>query len=183
MATKHGPWVIEETTHVYEDEFIKVNEDKVIKPDGQGGTYATARVKPGVAVLAVEEEGSVYLTKQFRYATGRDSIEVVCGALEEGEPPLEAAKRELREEVGIEASEWRELGTIDLEGSIVNCQSNLFIAKSLKQIETDRDPTERIKTLQVTLGKAVDMVMNCEITHGPSIALILKTHNLESKPE
>ena len=91
MAKKHGPWVIEETKHIYEDEYIKVNKDQVIKPDGQAGTYATAWVKPGVAILAMDEEGSVYLTKQFRYATGRDSIEVVCGALEESEPPLEAA--------------------------------------------------------------------------------------------
>lgn len=181
MAEKHGPWVIEESTRIYEGEFIQLDEDQVIQPDGQAGTYATARVKPGVAILALDDEGSVFLTKQFRYASGRDSVEVVCGAMEDGESPPEAAERELREEAGIEASGWTHLGSIDLEGSIVNCQSNLFIAKGLTRTGTDRDPTERIKILRVALGEALEMVMGGEISHGPSCVLILKAHQLEVK--
>jgi hypothetical protein len=181
MVKKNGPWVIKETKRIYEDEFIKVDEDEVVRPDGEPGTYSTVRVKPGVIRLAIDNENYVYLTKQFRYALGQDSIEVVCRAVEENESALEAAKREVREEVGIEGSEWADMGTVDLETSIVNCRTSLFIVRDLRHVETDRDPTESMKTLKMSLDKAVAMVMNSEITHGPSCVLSLKAYHLKIK--
>lgn len=98
--------MVEDSKEIYEGEFLKLNQDQVLRPDGEPGTYAVVSLNPGVAVLAMDDEGSVYLTRQFRYILGKESIEVVCGAVEEGESPLEAAKREAREEAGPEASEW-----------------------------------------------------------------------------
>ena len=66
MLKKNGPWTIKETICHYKDEFLALYEDQVLKPDGEPGKYATVRVKPGVSALPLDQDGQVYLTKQFR---------------------------------------------------------------------------------------------------------------------
>lgn len=178
MGHKHGPWTIEETTRLYQNSFIEVLEDRVVQPDGEQGTYATVAMKPGIAVLPVDGEGRVYLVKQFRYALGRESLEVVCGAMDEGELPLEAAERELKEELGIRASEWMALGFFDLDTSIIQCPVYLFVAKDLTFIATDREGTETIEALTIPFQSAVQKVIESEMSHGPSSVLILKADAL-----
>lgn len=174
MKRKNGPWTIENTVQQYQDAFITVTQDQVIRPDGETGTYGTVFMKPGVAVLPLEEEGNVYLVKQFRYALGQESLEVVTGAIESDEPILESAQRELEEEVGILAEDWHGLGKFDLDTSIVHCPVHLFLAKQLSFTETQREGTETIETCKVPLEQAVKMVMESTITHAPSCVLILK---------
>lgn len=66
--------------------------------------YATVKMKPSVAILPIDSDRNLYLIWQFRYVLGKESIEVVCGAVEEDEPEQEAAQREIEEEIGIKAS-------------------------------------------------------------------------------
>jgi 8-oxo-dGTP pyrophosphatase MutT (NUDIX family) len=171
---KNGPWTIQHTTQQYQNPFISVVEDQVIRPDGEPGTYSTVAMKPGVVVLPLDEQGNVYLVKQFRYALGQESLEVVTGALEEGEPILKAAQRELAEEVGIRAEDWHDLGMFDLDTSIVRCPIHLFLAKNLSFTESDREGTEIMETCKMPLKQAFKMVMESQITHAPSCILILK---------
>ena len=178
MARRHGPWTIQSTTPKYENAFITVTEDQVIQPDGQPGIYGTVRMKPGVAVLPIDERGMARLTRQFRYALGRESIEVVAGALDESEPALEAARREVREELGVDAGEWIDLGVMDIDTSIVHCPVHLFVARQLSFAEPEREGTETMSTLRVPFEEAVQMVMASTITHSPSCVLILKAREL-----
>jgi 8-oxo-dGTP pyrophosphatase MutT (NUDIX family) len=177
MTQKHGPWTIQETSQKYENSFINVREDQVLQPDGEPGMYATVKMKPAVALLPIDSDRIVYLTRQFRYALGKESIEVVCGALEEGEPPLDAAQREVQEELGIKAEAWISLGVFDLDTSIVHCPVHLFLAKQLTFTQSNQEGTETIETLPMPLDAAVQMVMDSQITHAPSCVLILKALN------
>lgn len=177
MTQKHGSWTIEETHQKYENSFINVHEDRVLQPDGKPGSYATVTMKPGIAILPIDSDHTVYLTRQFRYALGQESIEVVCGAVEDNEPPLTAAKREIEEELGIKAEELIELGFFDLDTSIVHCPVHLFVVTQFTFTQTHPEGTESIETVHLSLEQAVKMVMNSEITHAPSCVLILKaTH-------
>lgn len=178
MARKHGPWTIKKSVRKYRNQFIEVIEDQVIQPDDEPGKYAVVRVKPGISILALDEDGTVHLTKQFRYAVGRDSIEAVCGGIGEDEIPIDAAKRELKEELGIEADEWTELGTVDLDTSIINCPARLFLARRLRFTVKNEDDTEEIEPVRMTLYEAVRSVMESEITHGATCALVLKAFQL-----
>lgn len=92
MEKRNGPWQIRNSETKYQDEFVSLCVDEVLRPDGSPGTYATVQLKEGVAVLALNREGMVYLTRQFRYALGRDSVEVISGGMDEGEEPLPAAR-------------------------------------------------------------------------------------------
>lgn len=181
MAQKHGPWTIQETSQKYHNSFIDVLEDQVLQPDGQPGMYATVKMKPGVGILPIDSDRVVYLTRQFRYALGKESIEVVCGALEEDEPPLEAAQREIQEELGIKAEEWITLGVFDLDTSIVHCPVHLFLTKQLTFTQTNQEGTETIERLRMPLETAVQMVMDSKITHAPSCVLILKADKALTK--
>lgn len=172
--TKRGPWTVEATAEKFHNAFMTVKEDEVIQPDGKPGSYATVAMKPGVSVLPMAADGTVYLTRQFRYAVARESLEVASGSLEEGEDPHAGAQREVREELGIEADEWVSLGHMDMDTSIVHNEVHLFLARGVTFTETEREGTETIKTMKLPLAEAVQKVMDSEITHGPSCVLLLK---------
>lgn len=176
-GTKTRPLDDPRKSQKYENSFLSVCEDQVLQPDGQQGSYTTVTIKSGVAVLPVGSDGLVYLTRQFRYSLGKESIEVVSGAVEEQESPLESAKREVQEELGIKADEWTDLGVIDLDTSIINCPVHLFLAKHLTFTETAQEGTENIETVKVSLNTAIAMVMDSAITHSPSCVLILKAQS------
>ena len=175
---ENGPWKIKSTKAVYESELIELYEDEVIKPNGEHGTYSIARIKAGVSVLPIDDEGFVYLATDFRYAIGRECVEAVAGAIDEGEARDEAARRELKEELGIEAGEFIALGQVDPMTSLVDSPSYLFLARGrLKFKEKELEAGENVKTLKVKLAEAVRMVMQSEITHGSSCVLILRAND------
>lgn len=176
MEKKHGPWTIKGSETIYENEFITVNEDSVIKPDKKPGKYTTVSMKTGAATLVMDDDKNVYLTKQFRYALGKDSIEVVAGGIEEGEEPLETAKKEVKEELGIKAEEWTEFGFLHTDTSIVKSPAHLFIARKLEFEEPEQEGSEEISMTKMSLDEAVEKVLNGEITHAVSCYLILKAH-------
>ena len=132
-------------------------------------------MKPGVAVLVVDRDGTAVLTRQFRYALGRESVEAASGGVDEGEEPLAAVRREASEELGVEAEQWTDLGRIDLDTSIVRCPMALFLARGLTWGETEREGTEVMATVQVPFAEAVRMVEDGRITHAPTCVLILKS--------
>ena len=177
---QHGKWLIKSTHKVFENPFFAVLEDDVVKPTGDEGKYATIRFKTGVAVLPIDNELNVYVTRQFRYAIARDDLEVVAGSVE-GEGALDAAKRELKEELGIEADEWIDLGSIYAITSITRSCSRQFIARHLAFGEQETEATEDIEPVKITLDHAFEMVMNGEITDGDTCILILKAQALKEK--
>jgi ADP-ribose pyrophosphatase len=171
---QHGPWTIRSSTWVYQDPWLKVQRDEVERPDGQPGTYAVVHIKPGVCVLAMDGERNVYLTKEFHYAVGEATIECVSGGRDEDELALSAARRELREELGIEADHWLDLGRLDPFTASVLSPTQLYLAQELRFVDAAPEGTELIQQVKVSMRDAVEMVMKSEITHAPSMVLVLK---------
>jgi ADP-ribose pyrophosphatase len=136
------------------------------------------RLKPGVTVLALDEAGAVYLTEEFHYAVGRVTLEAVSGGIDAGEEPLTAARRELREELGIEASDWLDLGSVDPITTNVVSPTQLYLARGLRFGADAPEGTEHIRCVKVSIGAAVAMVLDGRITQAPTCLLILKTHLL-----
>lgn len=181
MGRKHGAWTIESSEKVYADKFAEVWVDEVLKPDGEPGRRMTMRMKPGVAVLALDEEGFAHLVRTFRYAAGKQCVEIVQGSTEEGEEPDAAARRELKEELGVESCELTDFGLVDAITSQVYSPSRLFLARNLRFGQPEPESTERLEPFTVKFEEAVRMVMDEEITHGISCTLILKAARLLQK--
>lgn len=174
-GTPHGPWTILGSSRVYRDPWITVRRDEVLRPDGQPGTHCVVHIKQGVSVLALDDHGTVFLTEEFHYGVGRDTLEVVSGGIDPGETPEAAARRELREELGIEADRWDDFGVVDPFTSMVVSPTRLFLARSLRFVPHAPEGTELIRCVTMPLAEAVDAVLGGRITHGPSGVLILKT--------
>ena len=170
---QHGPWQIIESQNVYCDPWIDVRRDEVIRPDGHPGTHSVVNLKPGVCVLAIEDDHA-YLTEEFHYGVGRVTIEAVSGGIEPGEDPQFTAQRELEEELGITAKDWRDIGICDPFTASVVSPTRLFVARQLTFGEQQQEGTEQIRCIKLPFDEIVRRVIDSEITHGPSCVLILK---------
>jgi ADP-ribose pyrophosphatase len=173
----NGPFVINESNVKYKNNWIEVVEDKVTRPNGQPGLFGIVNYISGVAVLPLDEEGFVYLTEEFHYALEAADIEAVSGGIDPGEEPSAAAKRELKEELGIEATEWIDLGTVNPFTTVIKSPQRMYLAKQLTFGESHQEETEDIKLVKIKFEEAVKMAMDSKITHGPSALLILKAKN------
>lgn len=170
----NGPYKIKKTEIKYINPWIELREDQVIHPNGKDGMFGIVKMLAGVSVLALDDKGYVYLTNGFHYAVESNSIEAVSGGIDKNEKPLEAAKRELKEELGIEAKEWIDLGFVNPFTTVINSPAHLFLARNLKLGKINHTDMEKIDLKKIKFEKAVEMVTKSKITHGPSCVLILK---------
>jgi ADP-ribose pyrophosphatase len=176
VAEKHGPWTIVKANEVYSDPWMAVRMDNVLRPDGSPGTYSTVRIKPGVCVIPVSSDGTCYLTKEFHYAVGRDTIEGISGGIEVDETAELAAARELQEEVGLIADKWISLGTVDPLTAALSSPTRLFLALELRFTDASPEGTECIERVEMPFEKALAMVIASEISHAPTCVAILKAN-------
>lgn len=172
---EHGPWRILNSREVYRDPWLALRRDEVVRPDGNPGTYSVVNLKPGVCVLALEENDDVYLTEEFHYAVGRVTVEAVSGGVEPGELPDATARRELKEEIGIDAEEWTDFGPLDPFTGSVCSPTRLYLARRLVHGAVAMEGTETIRKVRMPLNDAVRMAMTGDITHAPTVAVLLKT--------
>ncbi|MDX1663061.1 MAG: NUDIX hydrolase [Candidatus Promineifilaceae bacterium] len=178
MKRTNGPWTINERDRIYHDDHILLYRDDVIQPDGKPGQYSVIHRNPGASVLALDDQKRVYLVRLFRYALGEESLEVVGGAIDDGEDPVVAARRELVEEAGIEAAQWTALGATHWDTSQILSPIHLFLARSLSFLEPDREGTEEMERVWLPLDEAVEQAMTGQIVHGTTCLLLLKTQRL-----
>src|SRR5919107_5030390 len=155
LPEKRGEWTVLDSTVHYRNPWITVREDRVIQPDGKEGAFGVVEMMPGVSVLPVDDDGTVYLVRVYRYTIDRHSLEALAGGIEEGEDPVEAARRELREEAGIDAAELIDLGVVDQLTEVVVSPDHLFLARGLSFTQADQEETEDIERIAVPLAQAV----------------------------
>lgn len=171
---RHGPWTVTQSAKVYEDPWIRLDLDQVIRPDGLPGTYTTVQLKAGVTVIAVDEQDNVHLTSEFHYAVGRITLEGVSGGIEPQEAPLVCAQRELVEELGIIAGQWTHLGTVDPFTAAIHSPVQLYLAEQLSFTDVQPEGTELIERVSMPLEEAIEHVIDSRITHSPSCVALLK---------
>jgi 8-oxo-dGTP pyrophosphatase MutT (NUDIX family) len=172
-----SPWRTLGSRDIYENAWISVREDTVVRPDDEPGIYGVVHYKnTAVGVLAVEED-HIYLVGQYRYPLQRYSWEIPEGGCPEDEEPLRAAQRELREETGLTAGNWRMLGEAYLSNSVADEYAVWFLATDLVPGEQSPEGTEVIGMRRVPVGEAVAMVMDGRITDALS-CLALTTYAL-----
>lgn len=165
--------VLREVT--YQSARFQVVRDLQELPDGSHHPWESVVFGGSVQVLPIDEAGYVYLIEQYRPLIERNSLEVVGGHLDDGEPAIETSHRELREEAGISAR-LIPLGTMELSTAAVRCQEHFFLAVIETIGEADPEVFER-QTFRmmrrISIEDAVMLVMNQEIVALATVALIL----------
>jgi 8-oxo-dGTP pyrophosphatase MutT (NUDIX family) len=125
-------WPVRSTRTVYENPWMRVIEDRVVRPDGGDGIYGVVEMAhPAVFVVALTDDDEVLLVTIDRHTVGT-TTEVPAGG-SDGEDPLVAAKRELAEETGFEASGWREIGRMTALNGLARAPEHVFLATGLRR--------------------------------------------------
>lgn len=174
MKKQDNPYKVLESRTIYENAWLKLREDKVIRPEGKQGIFGVVTINDGVTILPMDTEGNVYLIQEFQYGSNKDTLLTVSGGIDHSETPLQAAQRELKEETGLEAEEWVDLGPADSLAMIIDCTMHLFLAKKLKQGKAHEIDKQTIKLVKLPLDKAVKSVMENKVGPAISNVLILK---------
>ncbi|HZU25209.1 MAG TPA: NUDIX hydrolase [Bryobacteraceae bacterium] len=174
-----NPWRTLSSRIAYRNEWISVREDEVIRPDGGRGIYGVIEIRPSVGVVALNASAEIALVRQWRYTSGRCTLEIPRGGSSDADTSmLDAARRELREECGYAASSWTELGSVDVCNGVTTDVQHLFVATGLTWVGTHQEAVEQIATEWRPFGDAVRMALTGEITEVCSVAAILRYSGL-----
>jgi 8-oxo-dGTP pyrophosphatase MutT (NUDIX family) len=159
-----NPWARRSRTTAYENPWIEVWHDEVMRPDGSDGIYGVVHFRTrAVGAVVLDEDDRVLLVGQHRYTLERYSWEIPEGGSPWGEDPLDGVKRELAEETGYAASGWRELIRFTLSNSVTDEEGVMFVATGLTPGEPEPDATEELAVRWVAFDEALDMVDRGEI--------------------
>lgn len=159
---------------------LEVYSDTVLLENGKEASRDVIRHPGGVCVVAVNEKKEVYFVKQFRYPHKKVLLEIPAGKLEYGENPLECGKRELREEAGFTADDFRSLGCLYPTPAYDTEIIYMYLASGLHKSQQNLDEDEFLDVLTIPLDEAVKMVMNNEIEDAKTQLALLKTFVLLS---
>lgn len=176
MLTPAGrnPWKTLGSRIVYQNAWLRLREDAVLRPDGKEGIYSVVELRPSVGIVALNADREIVLVGQWRYPLGRYSWEIPRGGSLEGETDLlAAAQRELQEEAGIAARQWQRLGAVDVNNGVTSDVQHLFLATGIEERKTQPEPVEEIAIRWTSLKDAVRMATSGEISEVCSVAAIL----------
>ena len=166
---------------IFDGKVLHVYCDDVICPDGKDATREYAKHLGAVCVVPLTEQNEVICVKQFRYAHHREFLEIPAGKLDfVGEDPLEATKRELREETGATAEKITYLGTLDTTPALIDEKIHMYMAEGLTFGDSDPDDDEFLAVERIPLSTLVDMVMSGKIRDGKTQIAILKAAKLRN---
>lgn len=157
-----------------------MRRDVVRLPDGREASREYIR-HPGAAVIAaLFDDGTILLERQYRWPHQRVMVELPAGKLDPGEPPLATARRELLEETGYVARDWRRLGVMHPSVAYTDEAIELFAARGLAKQERRLDADEFLETFTLPLGEAVEWVRAGRITDAKSVVGLLWLANFGS---
>ncbi len=158
----------------YRGRIVYVHVDQVKLCDGKVGRREIVEHSGGVTVIPVDEDGSVYCVRQYRYAVGEHVLETPAGKLNEGEEPLHCAVRELSEETGLTAENYVFLGAFYPSPGYCKERLYVYLATGLKSGEAHPDDGEFLDVEKRSLDELVAMAMNNELSDAKTIIAILK---------
>jgi 8-oxo-dGTP pyrophosphatase MutT (NUDIX family) len=170
-----SPWRTCNEKLIYENPWICVSHREVINPAGGPGIYGVVSFKNrAIGIIPLDEWNNTWLVGQYRYTLGRYSWEIPEGGCPEDQEPLDAARRELREETGMEALDWFPLLELHTSNSVTDEYGMIFLARGLSFGCSEPEPTEDISVRKLPLEEAYQMVLRGEITDAMSMLGIFK---------
>jgi len=172
-AVHVGPWRRRARRVEYANPWITVWHDEVDRPDGSPGIYGVVHVaNVAVGVIVLDGDDRVVLVGQHRYTLDGYSWEIPEGGVPLGESAVAGARRELREETGVEADDWRELFRFHLSNSISDEVGVVFSARAVSQGEAQPEPAEELAIRWLPFGDVLAMTRDGRITDAITIMAV-----------
>ena len=168
-----GPWRRLTRRSAYANPWLEVLHDEVLRPDGSAGIYGVVHLRnAAVGVVALDEDDRVLLVGQYRYTLDEYSWEIPEGGVPFDEELVDGARRELREETGFGASDWRLLFRFSMSNSVTDEVGAIFVATGLTAGEAAPEPSEELALRWVALDEAIAMIDAGELTDVMSVAAL-----------
>lgn len=163
--SNEGQWEVLKSERLFERPWLTVRRDCVRIPNGQvNDEFYVLEYPDWINVIAITEDGQFVMEKQYRHGLGKTCYELPAGVIEEGETPLQAAKRELQEETGYGLGAWREVMTISGNASTTDNITHCFVATGVRKISDQKlDRTEDIKVCLLGRAEVLDLMMNDQV--------------------
>lgn len=176
----HGtPWSVTSARQVYDNPWITLTEYQAVAPTGRPALYGKASFKNrAIGIVPLHADGTVTLVGQHRFPRGNYSWEIPEGGAPLDEDPLEGAKRELAEEVGLVAADWRPILTLELSNSITDEFAHGFLAMDLSPTDAAPDETEDLAIARVPFGEALAAAVAGRMPDSLTVALLLRVHHM-----
>jgi 8-oxo-dGTP pyrophosphatase MutT (NUDIX family) len=174
-----GPWRTLSIEERYATPWISVSHHEVIDPSGGRGIYGVIHFKNvAVGIIPLDAELNTWIVGQYRYPIKAYSWEIPEGGGRRDVPPLDSAKRELREEVGIEATRWTEVLRMDLSNSASDEEAIIFVAQDLSFHAPEPEATEELAMRKIPFHELFQAVMRGEMRDSLTVAAVLKVQRM-----
>ena len=162
MAKEIKKWATLESHYIIQRPWLTARVDKVQLPDGRiNPEHYVLEYPAWVNVIAVTKDGQMVMVRQYRHGFDEVLVELCAGVVEDGEAPVEAAKRELLEETGYAGGKWREVMTIGQNPSICDNLTHCFVAEGVEKVSGQHlDASEDIEVLLMSKTEVLDMLIN-----------------------
>ena len=168
------PWKTLSSRRVYQNPWTRLREDIAEMPNGRTTIYGVVECGQCVGVLPFLDDRHVLMIRQYRYVFGEDHRwEMPTGGVKPGESLLDAAHRELREEVGHDAAELSHISTYYTSKSVIHEIAHLYIGRRLTQIQAIPDETEFLEIETFPFDQVLQMVLESEIRDSMTILAVL----------
>lgn len=170
------PWTttnerLEYTTNI----FKLLSRNMKLASENISATFTIVEAADWINVLPVTEKNEVILVEQFRYGLAEPTLELPGGLIDEGEKPIETAKRELLEETGFHSSDWKALGKVSSNPAFLTNYTHFFLCTGcVKKALQNLDGLERINVHLIPFDVFLQMVLNGEIHHSLTVAAVAK---------
>jgi 8-oxo-dGTP pyrophosphatase MutT (NUDIX family) len=161
----------------YENRWLRFEAHDMVHPNGQPGEHGVV-VTPHASGAIVLDGDEVILTRQARYAIDSVVLEIVKGGGDPGEAPRAAAERELREELGIEAQRWDDLGIVYEIPSIVQEPVSLFLARDIRAVASDPEDVETIVAVRMSFRDALRAAARGELNDAVTVVALMRAARL-----
>jgi ADP-ribose pyrophosphatase len=157
---------------VYQGRAFKVRKDLVQMPDGKQGTLDIVQHSNAVTVIPVDNEGRIWLVRQYRHAGGEVLLELPAGTLDEQELPEVCAHREVREEVGMSAGKLVNIGEFYLAPGYSTEYMYVYLATGLQPDPLEMDEDEFLEVEQMPIKELYDLAERGQIQDGKTLAAL-----------
>ncbi len=172
---KRGPWTTLKEEVRYETQWIAVSHHDILDPSARQGIYGVVHFKNlAIGIIPLDDELNTWIVGQYRYPIQAYSWEIPEGGGKRDIPPLESAKRELREEAGIEALRWNEILRMDLSNSASDEHAIIFVAQGLTFHPPQPDHDEELELKKIPFEELYRMVMRGEVLDSLTVAAVMK---------
>ena len=175
LPSQPNPWKPQSNRRLFENPWFCLDEDDVINPGGGLSHYGKILFKNiAIGIIPLDEQDNTWLVGQYRYVPDCYSWEIPMGGGPLHVDPLESAKRELREETGLSATNWRSLMHLHTSNSVTDERGIVYVATGLTQGDTDFEETEDLQLIKLPLTDAIQLVIDGQITDAVSVASLLR---------